>query len=286
MTNRQVFLTILGGVAAVLAALLWWPQTISGRIVDGVSGEPVEQARIVVTGIVYKPLAPLIALAWGNVTTPITRVTHTDSRGRFDATFMAGIRLNAALLFMTKRGFVVAPGIEGGSGAANLHKRDFASKPTFVAWPVSQVTELEMDGATRRAPTDGRERQVQFGRAHAFWMRADARNRAAEEDPVPVSIRWVSAQIQATDSFALIAPPDGYQPNWHGTLDCKRREPTPRYFALNFDGGFFGATSVDMQSLCFGFGDIRISYRFSEEIGVRELTDEEELKLAGEITPR
>lgn len=277
---KRVFLAVLGGLAAVLAGILWWPQTIGGRIVDGVSGEPIEGVRVATTGIVYRPLAPLIALGWGNATSSISRVGRTDPEGHFDATFLAGIRLKHALLFMTKRGFVIGPAIEGGSGHASLHAEDFVSRPAFSAWPVSSATEMETGGAIGNVPADGREHQVQFGRAHAFWIRAQARNRTSEQDPVPVSIHWVSGKIQETDSFALTVPQDGYLREWNGSIDCTRRELTPRYFATQFDGNLFGALSIEMQSLCFGISEISIRYRFAKETGVRALADEEELELA------
>ena len=139
---------------------------------------------------------------------------------------------------------------------------------------------MEINGAYGRAPVDGKEHQLQFGGAHAFWIRANARNRELEQDPIAVSIRWVSAKIRETDSFALIAPQGGYRPDWHGTIDCSRREPTPRYFAIRTDGNFFGALSIDMQALCFGIDEVSFSYRLSKKTGVRALASDEELKLA------
>lgn len=280
MTAKRGLLAVVGCLIAVPFGLLWWPQEISGRVVDGVSGEPIKGARIATTGVIYKPLAPLHAFAWGNATSSTTRLARTDREGRFGATFLAGVRLKHAILRMTKRGFVISPVIEGGSGTRNLYAEDLASSPTFPAWTISSSTEMEMDGGYERVLADGNEHQVQFGRAHAFWIRADARNRMSDEDPIAVSIRWVSARIQETGTFALIAPQDGYQRVWHGTVDCTSRELTPRHFAIRTGGGFFGAFSIEMQGLCIGIGEISISYRFSEEIGVRTLANEEELKLA------
>lgn len=280
MQLKHQFLAFVLVIIAVLTGFFFWPQSVGGRIVHGETGEPLQGTRVAVTGVIYKPLAPLIALAWGDATFSKTRVVRSDDEGYFKATFLVGVRLKFALLYMTKRGFVVAPAIEGGSGSANLHAEDFATTPSFPAWPVSSATTLERDGFTRRFHADGREHQVQFGKAHAVWIRADARKRETETAPIPVSIRWVSARIQETDSFALIAPSDGYEREWQGSIDCTRVQPTQHYFSVLDDGNYFGAMALEMQAKCFGGDSISIDYRFAEQRDVRSLADKKEFELA------
>ncbi|MEM7284249.1 MAG: hypothetical protein AAF438_21810 [Pseudomonadota bacterium] len=259
---------------ALIAAILWWPQAIDGRILHGETSKPIEDVRVRARSSVLKPWWPLAALAWGEVTSNVTSTVRTDKEGRFRIWVAAGVRLHGVNLNLSKPGFVVRPIIGGGTATAGyFSSQDYATKmfgipasrlqdETFHIWPATENVDV---GSAYFDVKFNDEATAVFGESrHQLDFRL-----LRTGDTVIVQARLADGTIRLIEPHwnTLVAPIDGYLPEVRVETSC---HSDTMFFTRSSDGRY-GWLMLDFFSLCFRDDAVRLKYRLAEEANVRAL---------------
>lgn len=262
------FRVALVAVGLLSVSAIWWPNRLEGRIVHGETGAPVADVSVLIQSSLLKPWAPLLALAWGETSTSKAVSLRTDSDGRFEALFFAGMRLEHAILRFKKPGYVVEPRPRGGAGRYLLEARsdagpDYQNVLTLVAWPASE--NLDVGNRSLDIVYDGRESGHPLGRENRQLFLRLARDGGG----VRLAARWQDGSIQFVDGLddSLVAPRESYAASAEARFDCNDR---PTAFVLDDDGSY-GWLSLAFPPRCAVGEPITASFRLGADPGIRAL---------------